>query len=131
MTRKIVILLTLALSSGFSFSQSVEQKKIEFLLNEVENLQGAKFWRNGSSYSAKAAAEHLRSKLKKAGSAVTTAKYFIEKIASKSSTSGKPNQIELPMAKRWTRAFSFIRNLRSGSLKFQLKPSSPAKYHAA
>ena len=111
MTRKIVILLTLALSSGFSFSQSVEQKKIEFLLNEMENLQGAKFWRKGSSYSAKAAAEHLRSKLKKAGSAVTTAKYFIEKIASKSSTIGKPNQIELADGKKVDTSVFFYQKL--------------------
>ena len=100
MIQKIFFLLTLISWSGFSFAQSVEQKKIEFLLKEVENLQGAKFWRNGSSYSSKAAADHLRSKLKKAGSAVTTAKDFIEKIAAKSSTSGKPYEIEFADGKK-------------------------------
>lgn len=110
MIQKIFFLLTLAFSSGFSFAQSVEQKKIEFLLNEVQNLQGAKFWRNGSSYSAKAAADHLRSKLKK--SAVSTVKDFIEKIASKSSTSGKAYQIEFAGGRKVDTSVFFYEKLK-------------------
>jgi hypothetical protein len=78
-----------------SVFQNTESTKIEFLLKEVEKLQGAKFWRNGSSHSAKDAADHLRMKWKKAGGAVKTAKDFIEKIGSKSSVSGNAYLIEL------------------------------------
>ena len=84
------------LQSIFVVAQSdVESKKIEFLLREVESLKGAKFWRNGSSYSPKQAADHLRTKWSKAGSAVKTAKDFIDKVASKSSMSGNAYEIEL------------------------------------
>ena len=80
---------------GFVFAQAdSEKKKIEFLLTEIEHLKGARFWRNGSSYSPQQAAEHLRMKWSKAGSAVKTASDFIEKIASKSSMSGKAYEIE-------------------------------------
>jgi len=79
----------------FVFAQADgEKKKIEFLLNEIEHLKGAKFWRNGSSYPPKEAADHLRMKWGKAGGAVKTVKDFIEKIASKSSMSGKAYEIE-------------------------------------
>src|SRR5258708_8884987 len=52
---------------GRHFAQTdIESKKIEFLLHEVEQLKGAKFWRNGTSYSPKQAADHLRMKWQKA-----------------------------------------------------------------
>ncbi|GHN00971.1 hypothetical protein WSM22_24600 [Cytophagales bacterium WSM2-2] len=73
----------------------VETRKIEFLLKEVEQLKGAKFWRNGASYSPRQAAEHLRSKWKRAGKQIRTSTQFIDNIASKSSASGKAYEIEL------------------------------------
>jgi hypothetical protein len=106
-----LLLTALVLLTGLSFAQTQEQKKIEYLLMEVEKLQGARFWRNGSSYSAKAAAEHLRMKYKKAGSAVSTAKDFIDKIASKSSTSGKAYQIELANGKKIDTSVFFYQKL--------------------
>ena len=95
--------------SIFLFAQTdIESKKIEFLLHEVEQLKGAKFWRNGSSYPPKQAADHLRMKWQKAGSSVKTAKDFIEKIASKSSMSGKAYEIEFDNGtKAETRSFLF------------------------
>src|SRR6266852_4040531 len=94
---------------GRHFAQAdIESKKIEFLLHEVEQLKGAKFWRNGSSYAPKQAAEHLRMKWQKAGSAIKTAKDFIEKIASKSSMSGKAYEIEFEDGKKIeTKAFFY------------------------
>ena len=87
---------------------NTETKKIEFLLKEVEQLKGAKFWRNGSSHSPKQAADHLRMKWEKAGKSIKTAKDFIDKIASKSSTSGKPYEIEFENGtKTETRAFFY------------------------
>ncbi|MGC4020785.1 MAG: DUF5329 family protein [Cyclobacteriaceae bacterium] len=78
----------------------IETKKIEFLLKEIESQNGAKFWRNNSSYSPKQAVEHLRMKWGKAGSAVKTARDFIDKIASKSSMSGKSYLIEFEDGKK-------------------------------
>ncbi len=105
-----ILFLWIGLSQSIlvSAQTNTESKKIEFLLHEVEQLKGAKFWRNGSSYPPRQAAEHLRMKWGKAGSAVKTAKDFIEKIASKSSLSGKPYEIEFDNGtKTETRAFLF------------------------
>lgn len=70
-----------------------EMEKINMLIERIENLQNASFDRNGTIYDAKAAAEHLRLKLDKAGSSITTARQFIDELASKSSMSGKPYYI--------------------------------------
>jgi hypothetical protein len=73
---------------------SLEQQKIDYLIAAVETLQGAQFIRNGKSYDAHAAADHLRLKLRAAGSRITTAEEFITYCASESSLSGMPYQIK-------------------------------------
>ena|SRR5579871_6774749 len=89
--------------STFVFGQKdIEEKKIEFLLHEVETLKDAKFWRNGSSYSPKQAADHLRMKYGRVSNDVKTAKDFIDKVASKSSQSGRMYVIEFNDGKRIT-----------------------------
>jgi hypothetical protein len=60
----------------------------------VEQLEGAQFYRNGSWHDAKAAADHLRMKLSKAGKRVKTAQDFIDKIASASSMTGEAYKIK-------------------------------------
>jgi hypothetical protein len=88
-------LVVLALISGtVSAQETVEQNKIEFLLSSVQNLKGAKFIRNGSEFTGKEAAKHLRMKLQKAGGRVQTADDFIRLCASKSYISGKPYMIK-------------------------------------
>jgi len=62
-----------------------EKEKIEALIKSIENLESAKFYRNGSIYDAETAGKHLRMKLNKAGDRVKTVEDFIEKIGSKSS----------------------------------------------
>jgi hypothetical protein len=74
-------------------AMSVESRKIEYLLASIETLQGAQFIRNGTAYDAKHAADHLRLKLRNAGSRVVTAEDFIRLCASVSSVSGIPYQI--------------------------------------
>jgi hypothetical protein len=71
-----------------------EKEKIEALIKHVEGLEDAVFVRNGVEYDAKTAAKFLRGKWEKA-SDVKTAKDFIDKVATKSSTSGKPYLIRL------------------------------------
>jgi hypothetical protein len=81
-------------SVAVSARDNIEKKKIEFLLSSVENLKGAMFIRNGSEYDdGKAAAAHLRLKLKNAGGKVQTADDFISLCASKSYFTGKPYMI--------------------------------------
>jgi hypothetical protein len=70
-----------------------ESEKIEYLIKSVEDLKGAKFYRNGTWYDSKAAADHLRMKLDKAGKRVKTAEDFIKYVGSCSSVSGKPYKI--------------------------------------
>ncbi len=69
---------------------SKEAEKITQLIQHIEQLQDAKFVRNGKEYDAKAAAEFLRSKWRSRKSKTKTTTDFIELVASKSSTSGKP-----------------------------------------
>lgn len=67
-----------------------EKDKIEALIKHMENLKEATFIRNGGEYNAKSAAKFLRGKWEKMGKEIKTASEFIEKIASMSSTTGKP-----------------------------------------
>ncbi len=91
----MLLLLTLLLGSYVSAAglKPVEKAKVDYLIATVEALQGAQFIRNGSSYDAKAAAEHLRLKLATAGARIETAEDFIQQCASRSSISGKAYQI--------------------------------------
>ena len=93
--RSFVWLLILSISAftHAADSSSLEGRKIEFLIASIETLQGAQFIRNGTAYSAKDAADHLRLKLRSAGSRVSSAEDFIRLCASVSSVSGTPYQI--------------------------------------
>ena len=67
-----------------------EQEKILQLIKAIGNLQDVVFVRNGSSYDTKAAVKFLKGKWQSKESEIKTAKDFIEKVASQSSTTGKP-----------------------------------------
>ena len=87
------LLLSISAFAHAADSASAEGRKIDFLIASIETLQGAQFIRNGTAYNAKAAADHLRLKLRMAGSRVSTADDFIRLCASASSVSGTPYQI--------------------------------------
>jgi hypothetical protein len=89
----IARLIASALVFGMLAGAPSEPEKIEALIQSVAQLSNAKFVRNGSVYDAKAAADHLRAKLAKAGSRVKTADDFIRYVGSTSSMSGKPYEI--------------------------------------
>lgn len=98
MTRRIILLAFVALLAfpATLFARDAKQdKRINALLTNVENLQGATFIRNGKSYDPKTAASHLRMKLGKAGDRVKTAEDFIKGIATKSYFTGRLYQIKL------------------------------------
>jgi hypothetical protein len=85
--------LSFAVVGSAAAAPMSEQEKIEALIHGIEVLPGAHFIRNGSEYDGKAAAEHLISKRRYAGSDIKTAGDFITLCASHSSMSGKPYQI--------------------------------------
>lgn len=84
----LLLLITAILHGGNPLIS--ENQKIETLIKYVGEMNEAKFVRNGTVYDAKTAATFLRQKWGAGGSAVKTARDFIEKVASISSTSGKP-----------------------------------------
>ena len=91
------LLVPLSLMGGYVYAQdSSEAAKIRYLIGSVEALQGVKFFRNGSEYDAKKAADHLRLKLKMAGDRVKTVEDFIRLCGSKSSVSGEAYRMRLP-----------------------------------
>ena len=67
-----------------------EKAKIEALITHLEALTDATFVRNGSEYKPKSAAKFLRKKWQANESEIPTAAAFIEKVATASSTTGKP-----------------------------------------
>jgi len=69
---------------------TTERQKIEALIEQLGNLKDAKFVRNGSTYEPATAIRFLRRKWEANDPKVKTARDFIDKIASVSSSSGKP-----------------------------------------
>ena len=67
-----------------------ERARIERLLIYIAKQKDTKFVRNGTAFAGIDAAKFLRAKLEKMGEHVSTAQQFIDQIASKSSTTGKP-----------------------------------------
>jgi hypothetical protein len=88
-----VALLTLAAVAHAGDRPPLEEARIEYLIAVIGALPGAQFIRNGKAYDGKAAVDHLRFKLRYAGSSVRTAEDFIRYCATESSLSGEPYQI--------------------------------------
>jgi hypothetical protein len=86
-------LVAFAALTGASAPSPVEDARIEYLLTVIGSLQDAQFIRNGKTYDSKAAVDHLRLKLRAAGSRVQTAEDFIRDCASESSISRKSYEI--------------------------------------
>jgi hypothetical protein len=88
----ILVLALAALAQAGSLT-ALENRKIQYLISTIESLPDAQFIRNGTAYDARSAADHLRPKLREAGSRLVTADDFIRLCASVSSVSGLPYQI--------------------------------------
>jgi Family of unknown function (DUF5329) len=88
-----LLLLSFAVFASAAQPPAAETAKIEYLIREVQSLQGAQFFRNGVAYSAAAAGEHMRLKWRMAGTRVASAEDFIRYCASVSSVSGLPYTI--------------------------------------
>lgn len=66
-----------------------ERAKIESLIAAVEKLPDAVFVRNGKAYNPATAAKFLRGKWNDRAKDVLTAEDFIDKVATRSSTTGR------------------------------------------
>lgn len=73
-----------------------EPEKIERLIAAVAALEGAVFIRNGDDHTPSEAAEHLRTKLDAAGERITTARQFVDQVASGSSLTGEEYSLRWP-----------------------------------
>lgn len=85
-----ILFLAVFAASIASAREQSETDKIHYLIATVEALKSAVFIRNGAEHDPREAADHLRLKLKRAGSRVKTADDFIRLCASRSFISGKP-----------------------------------------
>lgn len=97
MLRALVLLAAIAapLAGAAEPLPAAERAKIDSLIVFIEKLPNATFIRNGKSYDAATAAKFLRGKWRNRANEIRTAEEFIERVATKSSTSGKPYLVRL------------------------------------
>ena len=88
------LVVLLALTPAIAMADAAETE-IEHLIATVGE-SGCNFIRNGSRHDAEDAASHMRLKYRRGKRYATTAELFIERLASKSSFTGKPYKIECP-----------------------------------
>lgn len=81
-------LAAISLVAGVSLADTMNDE-IDYLIEEV-GKSGCTFIRNGKYYAGRRARAHLQSKRRLNGHLIDSTEEFIEKIASKSVTSGKP-----------------------------------------
>lgn len=96
--RALVLLALLALLAPVAGADAPalptrERERIEALIAAVGSLRDARFVRNGKAYSASDAARFLRKKWESREGDVHSARDFIEKVATLSSTTGQPYRI--------------------------------------
>ncbi|WP_284296550.1 DUF5329 domain-containing protein [Thalassotalea loyana] len=77
----------------FAEEKEIASQEIEYLISTVEK-SGCRFHRNGDSHDATRAADHLRLKLRRGKKYADSAEHFIERLASKSSWTGKAYHLE-------------------------------------
>ncbi len=119
----ILSLLGLWASPAAANAPREETAKINALLGSIGALHDAVFVRNGSEYDAAMAEKFLRAKWDRRRADIATARDFIEKIASVSSTSGQPYRIRFKDGREVTSG-EFLGD-RLAAL--EAKPSPPQK----
>jgi len=92
MIRSLVLLLLLAGSIATALADTTADEEIRALIQAVADSE-CEFNRNGALHTAEAAAEHLELKYSRGKRYADSAEAFIERLASKSSWSGKPYQM--------------------------------------
>jgi len=92
MRRLLLTVLLFAPLMSSTHAQTDTEAEITALIEAVRD-SGCEFNRNGSLHSAEAAAEHLELKYSRGKRHADSAEAFIERLASKSSWSGKPYEM--------------------------------------
>jgi hypothetical protein len=92
MIRVLVLMILLTGPIAAALADTAADTEIRGLIQAVAE-SGCEFNRNGSVHSAEAAAEHLELKYSRGKRYAHSAEAFIERLASKSSWSGKPYQM--------------------------------------
>ena len=98
MIRPVALLLFLCTGAlAFAIDAPVvppaEDQRIEALLVHLAAQKDLRFIRNGSDHDAATAVKFLRGKWDRQRAAIKTARDFVEKVASKSSTTGQPYRL--------------------------------------
>ena len=93
--RRLLLMMALAVLMPAAAIADNAEAEIEHLITTVGD-SGCTFIRNGSHHDAEDAASHMRMKYRRGKRYAPTAELFIERLASKSSFSGKPYAIECP-----------------------------------
>ena len=86
------LLLGLGLMTFPLMAEENTEQEVRYLIDSVEQ-SGCSFERNGKSYAADDAADHLAMKYRRGKKYASSAENFIDRLASKSSMSGKPYYI--------------------------------------
>jgi hypothetical protein len=101
--RRFLAMAALLCVGGILFAAnppaSLEDQKIEGLLAHLAAQKDLKFVRNGSTYDSATAVKFLRGKWDRQRDEIKSAANFVDKVASKSSTTGQPYLIRLPDGK--------------------------------
>jgi hypothetical protein len=92
MIRVLVLMILLTGPIAAALADTAAETEIRALIQAVAE-SGCEFNRNGSVHSAEAAADHLELKYSRGKRYAHSAEAFIERLASKSSWSGKPYQM--------------------------------------
>lgn len=79
---------------NLTLTKLTESQKVEQLILYIRTMKGATFIRNGSEHSCKEAADHLQSKWNKHKKDISSAREFIEVLATKSGMSGEAYKIK-------------------------------------
>jgi hypothetical protein len=94
---KLLVLLGLFVLPGIARAlDSIEEKKVDALINLISSMREETFIRNGREYDTAKAVELIKYKYNKEKPSLKNAMEFIEKCAAKSSTTGMPYQIKFP-----------------------------------
>ena len=88
----LTLFLFITLFFPIQFAIAAEDKEVAFLLSYIAESDCI-FIRNGNEHQAKAASEHLEMKYNHVKNRIKSAEDFIDKIATKSSFSGRPYEV--------------------------------------
>lgn len=113
-----LLLIVLFLSQSLMADWTQEERKINFLLDQIARVDGV-FVRNGTEHTPEQAVEHLRQKMDRAMNSwfapkkdAWTAELFIQKLASQSSITGKPYQIKFSNGQSVSSGVWLLKKLR-------------------